>query len=98
MESSSSNIFVPKKDSTANWIPEGFVLLIGPDEEKYIVPEFLVDSIDQDYYSYKKKKKLSGAPGTVSFRILYYTGDEKCPAAPAHYRHLTNNFGRFLQT
>jgi hypothetical protein len=54
MESSSSNIFVPKKDSTANWIPEGFVLLIGPDEEKYIVPEFLVDSIDQDYYSYKK--------------------------------------------
>jgi len=98
MESSSSNIFVPKKDLTANWIPEGFVLLIGPDEEKYIVPEFLVDSIDQDYYSYKNKNKLSGAPGTVSFRILYYTGDEKCPAAPAHYRHLTNNFGRFLQT
>ena len=71
MESSSSNIFVPKKDLAANWIPEGFVLLIGPDEEKYIVPEFLVDSIDQDYYSYKNKNKLSGAPGTVSFRILY---------------------------
>src|ERR1700678_674784 len=98
MESSSSNIFVPKKDLAANCIPEGFVLLIGPDEEKYMGPEFLVALIDQDYYSKKKKKKLSGAPGTVSFRILYYTGDEKCPAAPAHYRHLTNNFGRFLQT
>ena len=53
MESSSLNIFIPKKDLTANWIPEGFVLVIGPDKEKYIVPEFLVDSFDQDYYSYK---------------------------------------------
>jgi len=66
MESSSSNIFVPKKDLTANWIPEGFVLLIGPDEEKYIVPEFLVDSIDQDYYSYKNKKIIR-CPGNSEF-------------------------------
>ena len=82
MESSSLNIFVPKKDLTANWIPEGFVLLIGLDEEKYIVPEFLVDSFDQDYYSYKNKNKLSGAPGTVSFSHSVLHRGQKMSGCP----------------
>ena len=82
MESSSSNIFVPKKDLTANWIPEGFVLLIGPDEEKYIVLEFLVDSFDQDYYSYIIIIKLSGALGTVSFSHSVLHRGQKMSGCP----------------
>ena len=85
MDSTRSNIFVPKKSSTDNWIPEGFVVLIGPDNEKYVVPEFMVDKIDQDYRSQEKKKELkaSSAPGTVSF---FFTD-------PENVRHEINASG-----
>ena len=88
MDSTRSNIFVPKKSSTDNWIPEGFVVLIGPDNEKYVVPEFIVDKIDQDYGSQEKKKELkaSSAPGTVSF---FFYGSRKCPARDKRVRSQT---------
>jgi hypothetical protein len=38
------------------WIPEGFVLLVGPNNENYILPEFMVPALDQDFHSNKKKK------------------------------------------
>lgn len=95
-----SNIFVAKKEFTNNWIPDGFVLLIGPDDEKYIVPEFLVDSLDQDYYTMKEKKKLSAhtAQGTVSFEFCAMP-ETKTTRQPRHTMtaHLTNHFGRFLK-
>ena len=52
-----SSMFLPKK-STPSWIPEGYVLLLGPDNEKYLVPDFMVDSIDQDYHLIVKKKHI----------------------------------------
>jgi hypothetical protein len=50
------------------WIPEGFVLLVGPNNENYILPEFMVPALDQDFHSNKKKKKLRAyeSSGTVS--------------------------------
>jgi hypothetical protein len=59
-------------DSTIDWNAEGFVVLIGPDNSKYLVPDFLVDSLQQSYQSYFKKKELraSSAAGTVSVFIL----------------------------
>lgn len=29
-----------------SWIPEGYILFIGPDKEKYIAPEFMVPSLE----------------------------------------------------
>ena len=64
-------MFLPKK-STPSWIPEGYVLLVGPDDKKYLVLDFMVDSIDQDYHLIVKKKELKAysAPGTVSHILL----------------------------
>ena len=71
MDSTTASMFLPKK-FTPSWIPEGYVLLVGPDDEKYLVPDFMVDSIDQDYHSIVKKKELKAysAPGTVSHILL----------------------------
>ena len=68
MDSTTASMFLPKK-STPSWIPEGYV---GPDDEKYLVPDFMVDSIDQDYHLIVKKKELKAysAPGTVSHILL----------------------------
>ena len=46
------------KDKDYTWIPEGFVLVTGPDNEMYIVPDFMVPSLNQDYRSEKKKKRF----------------------------------------
>ena len=83
MDSTTASMFLPKK-STPSWIPEGYMLLVGPDDEKYLVPDFMVDSIDQDYHSIVKKKELKAysAPGTVS-HILQLGGQDvqhRCPA------------------
>ena len=59
-----------KKDDS--WILEGYVLLLGPDEEKYIVLEFMVLALYQDYHSKKVKEdlKISSSKGTVSIPFL----------------------------
>ena len=52
-----------------DWIPDGFVLVKGPDDEKYLVPEFMVQALDQDFHSNKKKELLNAFKfsGTVSY-------------------------------
>lgn len=59
-----------KKDDS--WIPEGYVLLLGPDDEKYVVPEFMVPALNQDYHSKNVKEdlKVSSSKGTVSIPFL----------------------------
>jgi hypothetical protein len=66
-----STIWVPKLTSKS-WIPEGYILMTGPDNEQYIAPEFMVPVLEQDYNAKGKKKELraSGAPGTVSHLFL----------------------------
>lgn len=55
-----------------SWIPEGYVLLLGPNEEKYVVPEFMMPALYQDYHSKKGKEdlKVSSSKGTVSIPFL----------------------------
>jgi hypothetical protein len=50
------------------WIPEGYVLVVGPNEIKYIVPEFILPALDQDFHAGVRKEKIGAfrAPGTVS--------------------------------
>lgn len=57
--------------SEDTWVPEGYVLTIGPNNQKYIVPEYCLPDLDQIYLSDKKKEELnaSNAEGTVSFFI-----------------------------
>ena len=56
-----------------DWIPDGFILVKAPDNEKYLVPEFMVQALEQEYYSNKKKElnafKLSG---TVSIKFFFF--------------------------
>jgi hypothetical protein len=51
-----------------SWIPEGFRLVVGPDDTKYIVMDFIVPALEQDYHSNKKKEETETlkASGTVS--------------------------------
>jgi len=65
-----STFWVPKS-TTNSWIPEGYVLMTGPDNQDYIAPEFMVPVLDQDFNAKEKKKelKVSGALGTVSSQL-----------------------------
>ena len=58
-------------NSQANetWVPDGFVQVIGPDNQMYVVPEL---DLDQIHLSNKKKDELSvsNAQGTVSLKIF----------------------------
>ena len=40
------------------WIPKGFVSLTGPDNKQYLVPDFMVPSLQQHILSKVKKNKL----------------------------------------
>ena len=65
LASSSTDIGIPSDDS---WIPDGFILVVRPDDKNYIVLEFMAMALDQDYHSDKKKEELKSfrAAGTVS--------------------------------
>lgn len=72
MESSSSTTTTQSINKNDSWIPEGFVCITGPDNQKYIVPEYLVPDLDQAFHSERKKENLGtlSAKGTVSFVVL----------------------------
>ena len=55
------------------WVPEGFVLVMGPNNQKYVVPEYCVPDLDQKYLSNKKKENsnANNAQGTVSYLFIY---------------------------
>jgi hypothetical protein len=62
----------PKNDN--EWIPDGFVLINGPDNERYVVPEYMVPALHQTFDAKKKKEELDvcNAMGSVSgFCPLY---------------------------
>lgn len=50
-------------------IPEGYVLVLGPDNQNYIIPEFMVPALEHDFRAIRRKRDLraSSAPGTVSY-------------------------------
>lgn len=73
-----STVWVPIHGES--WIPDGFVLVMGPDEKRYILPEFMLPDRDQTFNARKRAQELmaSSAAGTVSagnhaFRHLLHT-------------------------
>ena len=69
---------------TSSWIPEGYVVIMAPDNQHYVVPEFFVLALHQKFDGYWKKEKLEvfSAARSVS-RIFSLTA-----------RHANKNLGR----
>ena len=67
---SNSEVLNAQVDDT--WIPEGFVLVIGPDNQKYIVPEYAVPDLEQNYLSKKKELRATNAQGSVSISFFSF--------------------------
>ena len=58
------------QDDTS-WTPEGFVEVIGPNGQHYLVPEFYAPALQNDIDRSEEKKKMAiekGA-GTVSYHL-----------------------------
>jgi hypothetical protein len=44
--------------TTSTRIPDGFTLIVKPDGEKYIVPEFLIPATNEAYDCYQKRMEM----------------------------------------
>jgi hypothetical protein len=54
-------------ESEHSWIPDGCVILVGPDGKRYVVPAFMGPAMRQAFEGQKKKDLMTfGASGTVS--------------------------------
>ena len=68
--------------SDNSWVPEGYVVAIGPNNKTYIVPEYFLPDllVDQIMVSNKKKEELgvTNAQGTVSFYsiLIWFRGED----------------------
>jgi hypothetical protein len=90
---SRSNISQPTApktiDQTKSFPPDGYVTVMGPDEQCYLVPEFMVLALHQTFEGYYKKRDLEvfSAAGAVSFlsisifRLLSFA---LCPMPTGH--------------
>jgi hypothetical protein len=58
----------PASDDNLPWIPEGYTRVEGPDNQIYVVPDFMVPGLHHAFDGYRIKKDLdvSKAPGSVS--------------------------------
>lgn len=56
-------------DQDTTWIPEGYVEVMGPNGQRYLVPEFCTPALlnTLDVYEEKNKLEIKRASGTVSF-------------------------------
>jgi len=72
-------------------IPEGYVLVSGPDKEDFLVPDFMVPALHQVFDGYRKKKVLDAikGAGNVSYNSVY--GPE-----PYRPRWMFNPYGPVL--
>lgn len=58
---------VASKSKNNAWVPDGFVPVVGPDGNNYLVPGFMVPALKQEYQATQKKDvNAMGASGTVS--------------------------------
>jgi hypothetical protein len=61
---------------SSNIIPEGYIVIVGSDGEKYVVPEFMVPAFHQMFDSYRKKLDIDAfrRAGAVSRPVVvnYY--------------------------
>ena len=67
MSSTTDNNLSPI-ETEPTWIPEGYVVVMGPDGKEYVVPEFFIPALQQNLEGNEKKGKLEidKAAGTVS--------------------------------
>jgi hypothetical protein len=49
-------------------IPDGYVMITGPEEQPYVVPQFMVPALHQIFDGYREKQNMDvfGAAGSVS--------------------------------
>ena len=45
-------------DKHLKWIPEGYTVLVGPDDYHYVVPQSFLPSLHHNLDSYEKKKEM----------------------------------------
>jgi hypothetical protein len=68
-------------ESEHSWIPDGCVILVGPDGQRYVVPAFMGLAMRQVFEGQKKKDLMTfGALGTVSLIM--------CPACLFSLHHI----------
>ena len=71
MASTSEN----NSDEGNPWVPEGYVVIIGPNDNRYVVPEFCAADFKQKIDEDQKKKEMEvfKAAGSVSpsYHSLY---------------------------
>ena len=55
----------------AAWLPEGFVQIIDPNGQHYLVPEFYAPALQKniDESEEKKKMEVNKGAGTVSYHL-----------------------------
>jgi hypothetical protein len=58
------------------WIPQGYVEVIGPDDQHYILPEFMVPALHDIFGGHRLKEDLGvfKAAGSVSLQLIYLFG------------------------
>jgi hypothetical protein len=58
-------------NADAQWMPEGFVQVVGPNGQHYLVPEFYAPALqnDIDRSEEKKKMEIDKGAGTVSYHF-----------------------------
>ena len=61
-------------DKPPDWILEGYAIIFDPDDQQYIILEFMVPAMHQAYEGYQHKKNLNafGAARGVSTTLFYY--------------------------
>lgn len=67
---------VTKSDMQSLCIPDGFVMVLGPANERYIIPDFFKPALYQLLDSFREKQDLEieKEEGTVSvFLFLYFS-------------------------
>jgi hypothetical protein len=64
-----SSIMDNSDSPNSSWIPEGYVEVIAPNGQKYLVPRFYAPSLNNSLEGSEVKKKLNieKASGTVRF-------------------------------
>ncbi|KAF8799823.1 hypothetical protein BYT27DRAFT_7217374 [Phlegmacium glaucopus] len=55
------------QNSETPWIPEGCITVVGPNDQRYLVPAFMLPAMHQLFEGHRKKEELKafGASGTV---------------------------------
>ncbi|KAF8811434.1 hypothetical protein BYT27DRAFT_7089498 [Phlegmacium glaucopus] len=68
----------PLESNTAR-IPDGYLVIIGHNDQRYIVPEFMVPALHQMFEGYRKKDSLEvfTATGSVS-GLSFSPGQQTC--------------------